>query len=177
MGPPGHFAIGLAAKPAAPKGQLWLYLVASEFLDILSYVFESLGLERFAVTKMDFQNGLQIISPGSVPWSHSMLISIIWSLLAAGIIFMIYREKRTSAVVGLLVFSHWMLDFIVHPPDLHLLFKNSPQVGLGLWNSGPGFILSIILELVLFAAGLYIFLNYRSRNKIKAIQQTPRIME
>ena len=78
---------------------------------------------------------------------------------------MIYREKRTSAVVGLLVFSHWMLDFIVHPPDLHLLFKNSPQIGLGLWMSAPGLIISILLELLLLAGGVVLYVLYFKRKQ------------
>ncbi len=66
MGPPGHLAIGLAAKPAASKAPLWLYLVASELLDILSFIFTALGLERFAITKINLKVGLRIITPGGI---------------------------------------------------------------------------------------------------------------
>lgn len=62
-----------------------------------------------------------------------------------------------------MVSSHWALDFIVHPPDLPLLFKNSPMVGLGLWTSGPGLAASIVLELVLLGGGLAVFLAWRRR--------------
>jgi hypothetical protein len=85
-------------------------------------------------------------------------MSVILSLLAALLAARIYRDHRAGVVVGLLVFSHWVLDFIFHPiplssfswrswqwsyghplpSDLPLLFGNSPKVGLGLYNSISG---------------------------------------
>jgi hypothetical protein len=38
-----------------------------------------------------------------------------------------------SAVVGFTVFSHWVLDYLVHRPDLPL-WPGGESVGLGLWN-------------------------------------------
>ena len=70
---PGHLGIGLAAKPVAPKAPLWALFVASEALDLLSAVFITTGVERMAVTQMDFGQGLSIISqagfPGRMGWS------------------------------------------------------------------------------------------------------------
>ncbi len=63
--------------------------------------------------------------------------------------------------MGLVIFSHWALDFIVHLPDLPLLFSNSPRLGLGLWGSGPGLVLSGVLEILLLAGGLVIYLRWR----------------
>lgn len=50
MGPPGHLAIAFAAKPIAPKAPLWILLVATEVLDLLSYGFHALGIEDFGVS-------------------------------------------------------------------------------------------------------------------------------
>jgi hypothetical protein len=55
------------------------------------------------------------------------------------------RIKLGHLIIGALVLSHWVLDFISHPmgmgkelpPDLPLLFGNSTRVGLGLYNSLP----------------------------------------
>ena len=77
--------------------------------------------------------------------------------MAAAAAFLFYRDRRTSIVIGLVVFSHWVLDFIVHLPDLPLLFDGSPLLGLDLWGSGSGLIISIILEIVLLAAGVAIY--------------------
>ncbi len=49
--------------------------------------------------------------------------------------FGVTRDRRGAWVVGLLVVSHWLLDFIVHRPDLPLLIAGGPRLGLGLWNS------------------------------------------
>jgi len=160
---PGHFGIALAAKPAAPKAPLWVLLVASEALDLLSFGFVAIGVEKIAVTQTDFVQGLKVITPGSVPWSHGLFMSVIWSAVMAALAFLVWRERRVSLIVGLVVFSHWVLDFVVHPPDLPLLFSGSPLVGLGLWTSGPGLIASIILELALLAGGAALYLRVRRK--------------
>jgi len=92
---------------------------------------------------------------------------VVWSVVAAAIGYLFYRDRRTSVVIGLMVFSHWVLDFIVHVPDLPLLFDGSPLVGLGLWGSGPGLIISGILEVGLFAGGLAIYLVSRKRTSVR----------
>ena len=166
MGPPGHFGIGLALKPAAPKAPLWVLLVASEALDLLSFVFLAIGVEDMGVSQIDFSWGIKLVVPGSIPWSHGLFMSVVWSALAAAIAYFVYRDRRTSSMIGLVVFSHWVLDFIVHAPDLPLLFKDSPKVGLGLWASGPGLIVSAILELVLLAGGIAIYLVSRKRGRL-----------
>jgi hypothetical protein len=163
MGPPGHFAIGLAAKPAAPKVPLWVLLLASEALDLLSFGFEAVGIEDFGVSQTDINQGVEILRPASIPWSHGLFMSVVWSLVAAAIAFLVFRDRRASSTIGLVVFSHWVLDFVVHLPDLPLLFDGSPLVGLGLWSSGPGLIISGILELGLFAGGIAIYWVTRKR--------------
>ena len=165
MGPPGHFGVAFAAKSTKSTAPLWIMMIASELLDLLSFSFEAIGLERFAISRTTLREGVQIIKPGSIPWSHSLLMSVVWSTLAAGIVYLIYREEKTSLVVGLVVFSHWVLDFIVHPPDLYLLLKNSPQVGLGTWSSGPGLIASIALELLLLSGGVVLYANSKKCSK------------
>jgi hypothetical protein len=83
---------------------------------------------------------------GTNPWSHGLFMGLIWSLLA-GIITMLFSKVRhTSLMIGGLVFSHWVIDFISHPmtaafpgdTGLSLLFDGSPTVGLGLWGTQLG---------------------------------------
>jgi hypothetical protein len=66
-------------------------------------------------------------------------------------------------MIGFVVFSHWILDFIVHPPDLPLFLSGSPKLGLGLWTSGFGLILSGVLEVVLLAGGIVVYVFARSK--------------
>jgi len=168
VGPPGHFGVGLAAKSAAPKAPLWVLLVATEVPDLLYFAFYAAGIESPAVSTTDFSQGVEILSPGSIPWSHGLFMCAVWSVVAAAIAFLFFRDRRTSIVTGLMVFSHWVLDFIVHVPDLPLLFDGSPLVGLGLSGSGPGLIISGILEVGLFAGGLAIYLVSRKRTIVQA---------
>jgi hypothetical protein len=51
----------------------------------------------------------------------------------------------------------------VHSRELPLFFSGSPLLGLGLWTSGPGLIISGIIEIVLLAGGLTIYLRWRKR--------------
>jgi hypothetical protein len=65
-------------------------------------------------------------------------------------------------VIGLVVFSHWLLDFLMHS-NLPLFFNGSPLVGLGLENSGTGFLFMTVLDLLLLAVGFAIYFRARKR--------------
>jgi hypothetical protein len=155
---PAHFAIGLAAKPAVPKAPLWILLIASEVLDLLCFGFVAADIEHLGISSTSIDQGVKVIVPGLVPWSHGLLMSVVWSIIAAVMAYIILREGRASGMVGLVVFSHWLLDFIVHPADLPILLIGSPSVGLGLWTTGPGLILSGVLEITLLAGGTAIYI-------------------
>jgi hypothetical protein len=160
---PGHFGVAFAAKTVAPKAPLWALLVASETLDLLSFGFMAAGIENAGVSQSSVTQGVQILSPASIPWSHGLFMSLVWSVLAGGIAYLLLHDRPASAAIGLVVFSHWVLDFIVHGPDLPLFFSNSPKVGFGLWMSGPGLVISAILELVILAGGIAIYVVTRKR--------------
>jgi hypothetical protein len=147
MGPPGHIAIALAAKPAAPKASLWILMVATEILDLLSFGFLATGIERAGADP-------------SIPWFHGLFMSAVWSAMAGVIAFLFYRDRRTSIVILLLVFRHWVLDFISHSADLPLLFEGSPLLGLGLESS---LAVGLIMELSLLAGGIAIYFVTRKR--------------
>ena len=164
---PGHLGIAFAAKPAAPKIPLWVLLVASEALDLLCFGFTAVGVEKFGVSHADIAEGIKILVPGSIPWSHGLFMSIAWSVVAATITYFVYHDRRASSIVGLVVLSHWLLDFIVHLPDLPLLFNGSPKVGLGLWGTGPGLLVSGFLEIALLAGGIAFYLVTRKQKSLK----------
>ena len=163
----GHLAPGFAAKPIAPNVPLWVLLIAGEINDILYFVFSSAGIEPKAVmTIMDFNQGVKYLTPVSNPWSHGLFMSIIWAIIAAAIAFLFYRDRRTSGIIGLVVFSHWLLDFLMHS-NLPLFFDGSPQIGLGLENSGIGFLFMTIFDIVLLAAGIAIYFIARKQTSQK----------
>jgi len=63
--------------------------------------------------------------PASYPWSHGLLMSTVWATVTAAGASRAYRDRRTGIVLGLVVLSHWVLDFVAHAPDLQLLFDGS----------------------------------------------------
>ena len=65
-------------------------------------------------------------------------LSIVWTALAAVVAQLVWRDRRSSLLIGGVVFSHWILDFLMHS-NLPLFFEGSPTLGLGLENSGTGF--------------------------------------
>jgi hypothetical protein len=80
--------------------------------------------------------------------------------------FLFYQDRRTGGIIGLVVFSHWILDFLMHP-NLPLFFDGSPQIGLGLENSGTGLLFMTILDLFLLAAGIAIYFRARKRKSLE----------
>ncbi|MCJ7824481.1 MAG: hypothetical protein MUP44_06230 [Anaerolineales bacterium] len=118
----GHFAVGLAAKPVVPKVSLGILLVATQVIDILYAIFVLVGVGH---------------PGGASPWDHGLVMSLIWSATAFVISFLFYRDIRSGILIGLLVLSHWVCDFISWDHVLPLAFSDSPRVGLGLYNSVP----------------------------------------
>jgi hypothetical protein len=145
----GHFALGFAAKRATPRLSLAVLFLAAQFADVLWPFFVAAGIEQVridpgntAVTPLDFV---------SYPYSHSLLMLVIWGLLLGWI----YRRGDRAAfpVVAALVVSHWVLDFLTHRPDMPV-YPGGPKVGLGMWNSLP---VTVATEVLLYAAGVWIY--------------------
>ena len=150
----GHTALAFAAKSRTPRTSLGLLYAAAEGLDILWPPLLLLGIERVRI-----EPGNTVFTPlafDSYPWSHSLLMSLIWGALLAAIVWRRGAGGRAAAWVGGLVLSHWFLDALTHRPDLPLWPGNSPMVGLGLWNSIPG---TILVEGLLFVGGLTLYLR------------------
>jgi hypothetical protein len=149
----GHTAVALAGKRAAPRTSFGVLLAAATFLDLLWPVLLLLGWERVAVRPgLTAYNPLDFVS---YPISHSLVTALGWSLLAGGLYYAATRYGFGGWTVGCLVFSHWVLDWITHRPDLPL-WPGGPKVGIGLWHSVP---LTLVVELLMFVIGLLIYLG------------------
>jgi membrane-bound metal-dependent hydrolase YbcI (DUF457 family) len=160
----GHFAAGLALKPVTPKTPLWVLLAAGEINDVLYFFFSSFGLEQKAAASMDFSRGVHYLTTSSNPWSHGLFMSLVWASLAVALAFLYYRDRRTAFTLGLVVFSHWVLDFIMHS-NLPVFFGASPLIGLGLENTGPGFLLMTIIDILLVAGGMGLYFSAQRLQK------------
>ena len=152
----GHYAMGLAAKRFAPRTSLGTLFAAPTFADLLWPVFLLLGWEeaRMVAGPNPFLN----LWLDSIPVSHSLVALCAWGLLFG----YLYRKRtgyaRGAAVVGLLVLSHWVLDFVTHRPDMPL-YPGSVTLGLGLWNSVAG---TLIVEGLLYVVCVAVYLQTTS---------------
>jgi hypothetical protein len=150
----GHFGVALAAKKAAPRTSLGTLILSAQFADFLWPIFLLLGIEHVRIAP-----GITKVSPldfTDYPISHSLLMVMVWAVLCGGIYYALRHYKRGAVVVAAAVLSHWVLDFIVHRPDLPLRPGGAARVGLGLWNSLPA---SITAEVLFFGAGVWIYLR------------------
>jgi hypothetical protein len=99
-----------------------------------------------------------------MPYTHSLIAALVWSAAAFVGYRLVARGKPEAAalIVGLAVFSHWVLDLVVHRPDLPL-YDNTIKVGLGLWNSPA---LAFGLEIVLLFGGMWLFFRASARRRL-----------
>ena len=161
----GHYGVALAAKRVSPRTSLGALVFGAQFLDLLWPILLLTGTEHVAVAPGLMQaNQLDFVH---YPWSHSLLMAIVWGLLVGMCWWVATRNRRAALTVGLLVPSHWVLDLLMHRPDLPLWPPNGPTVGLGLWHSLP---LTLIIEFALLGAGLWVYLRMtRARDRVGSI--------
>jgi hypothetical protein len=127
----GHYAAAFAAKAAEPKAPLWTLVAGCQLIDIGWSVFIATGIEH-AEADPSLPGSAFVLS--DMPWTHSLPAVVVWSVAAGLLASVALRlSMRAAVLIGAVVFSHWVLDLIVHRPDLEL-FPNGPKIGLGLWN-------------------------------------------
>ena len=158
----GHYAVSFAGKRAAPAVPLSVLFLAVQLLDVGWSVLVLLGIEKVRIVP-----GITATNPLDLyymPYTHSLVAALAWSV-AASILYRLLApnaDRRSSLVVGVAVFSHWLLDFIVHRPDLPL-YDNTAKVGLGLWNQPA---LALGLEAGLLFLGVWLYLRVRAQRRV-----------
>lgn len=147
----GHFAVAFAMKRATPRVNLATLFAAAQLPDLVWPVLVAAGVERVeiapgntAFTPLDFT---------SYPWSHSLLLVVIWGVAFGGVHFLRARNGVAAIVLAALVASHWLLDYVSHRPDMPL-YPGGARYGLGLWNSVP---LTFVVEGTLFVVGAWLY--------------------
>ena len=164
----GHYSVAFAVESGKNKIPLWVLFVAVQFLDYIWATLVLLGIEKLRVIK-GFTAGSMLDSYFH-PYSHSLITAILWSCVAA----IVYKPicswlgfvytKSAALIIGVAVFSHWILDLIAHPRDL-AIYDDTWKVGFGLWNyRDPEF----ALEIGLLGAGILLYLT---RNVMPAIRK------
>ena len=117
----GHYGPSFLAKRLEPAIPLWILFLAVQLVDVFWAIFIFLGVERVRIVPgFTETNDLDLYY---MPYTHSLLAALGWSILAYAVYRLIPGLKgshKTALLVGAAVFSHWVLDLLVHRPDLPL---------------------------------------------------------
>ena len=149
----GHLAVALGAKRASPRTPLAALIAAAFALDLIWPILLLLGLERVRIAP-----GYTAFTPLAFehyPWSHSLSMAVVWGVVLGRASVFVLKRSAAGLLIGAVIVSHWLLDYVTHAPDLPL-WPGGPNVGLGLWNSVPG---TIVVEGALFAGAIAVYLR------------------
>jgi len=150
----GHHAVGFAAKRVAPSVSLGTLQLAAVFLDLIVFVDQLAGIEHARVTPGI--TAFSALDGYDVAISHSLLTAVLWSAAFAMVYFWRLRDVGASVVLFGVVFSHWVLDWVSHRPEIPLAPGVHRYVGLGLWNSITA---TLVVEGGLWVLGIVIYLR------------------
>jgi len=150
----GHYGVSFVAKRIDHSIPLWVLFVAVQLLDFLWAPFILLGIEKVRIVPgITASNPLDL---SYMPYTHSLLAALLWSVTAL-VVYKLCASRgsvaKAALVVALAVFSHWVLDFVVHRPDLPL-YDDTAKVGLGLWNLPA---IALGLEAALLFGGMWLY--------------------
>ena len=154
----GHLGAGLLVKRIEPRLNLGTLFAGALFIDLLLWVLVALGIESVGAPET---TGSARFLTFVFPYSHGLVASVLWTALAATIGWLAVgpaapRRTRLAIALGVAVFSHFVLDLIVHVPDLPVLGQQSPKLGLSLWRDMP---IALTIELALAAVALALYLH------------------
>src|SRR2546425_13100090 len=152
----GHYGVAFAVRTPRNKIPLWVLFVAVQLLDFLWAPFVLLGIEKVRfVPGITATNALDLYY---MPYTHSLIGALFWSAVAFAIYKIGWRNIASNSaalLVGFAVFSHWLLDLIVHRPDL-AIYDDVLKIGFGLWNHRG---LEFGFEIAILVAGILIYLK------------------
>jgi hypothetical protein len=167
----GHVGAALAVGRAERRVNVGVFVAAALLLDVVLWLFLLLGWESVAIP----DNFARTHQPEFVfPFSHGLAASLVWSVLAAVAAWAACARlgsarSRAAVLVGAAVFSHWVIDVVVHQPEMPLAGASSPKVGLGLWQNMP---IALAVEAVIVAIGLFLFVPGSGLSRGKSIALT-----
>jgi membrane-bound metal-dependent hydrolase YbcI (DUF457 family) len=155
----GHYGVSFAIKSRERSIPLWVLFVAVQFLDVFWGIFVLTGVEKVRIVP-----GFTATNPLDLyymPYTHSLVGALFWSAVGFALYWLLRGRDRTAALlVGLAVFSHWLLDLVVHRPDL-ALYDDTYKMGLGLWDYPAT---AFGLEIVLLFFGIFLYLRSTTAN-------------
>lgn len=150
----GHYAPALIAATRPKAAGLGTLFLAAQIVDVGFAVLLFPGVEAMRVIP-----GMTAMNPMDLyymPYTHSLLGALLWAAGFAWLLWLVTRNRAAAFGAGLVVVSHWLLDLLVHIPDL-TLFGAPPKFGLGLWNY-PG--IAMPLEIALIGGALVYYARH-----------------
>lgn len=147
----GHWAPALAVAAKRKSPGIAVLFVAGQLVDWAFFGFLLLGVEHMRVTP-----GISVMNPMDLyhmPFTHSLVGSALFAAVFAALIWAMTRDRAAALLAGAVVLSHWLLDLLVHVPDLTLA-GSPPKLGLGLWNHPA---LEMPLELGITFGALWLY--------------------
>lgn len=153
----GHFAPAFVAAAVYSRGpKLGTYFVAAQLVDWAFF-----GLAIVGIEKMRIDPDATVMVPFDLyhmPYTHSLVGAAAWGLAMALVVAIWHRDALAGALSGAVVLSHWLLDWLVHRPDLTMA-GGDETYGLGLWNH-PEIAMPLEIGIILAA-----FLYYLKRSR------------
>lgn len=144
----GHFAPALVLHRARPSVPLWVLFLATQSVDVLWGVFILVGVEHARIVPgFTESNALDLYD---MPYSHGLVATAVWTVVSASL-WAAFRPQylREALFIGLAVSSHFLLDLVVHVPDLPLAGIRGPLFGFGLWRHRE---IALLVECAMFVA-------------------------
>lgn len=162
----GHYSASFLAKSLDKKIPLGVLFIAVQLVDVFWALFVITGIEQVRIIPgFTRSNDLDLFF---MPYTHSLVGAVLWSVVA-GIAYLLWRDGKpgkglfAATLIGFAVFSHWILDLIVHTPDLSL-YDDTYKMGFGLWNLP---VVAFPLEILILLGGLWLYM--RSTKAVSAI--------
>ncbi len=150
----GHFGFAALVKSRERQVPLWALMLATVWLDVVFVPLFLAGKETMeSVPGTRGGYGAHIIH---ADWTHSLIGAVVLSAVF-GVIAAVPWGRRNGIVLGLVSFSHWLLDLVVHRGDMPILpgnFGGLPKFGFGLWRTPTA---AIAAEFLLVTAGAWLY--------------------
>ena len=154
----GHIGAALALGRAERRVNIGVLVAAALLLDIILWLLVLVGWESVTIPG-NFGSTHQ--AEYRFPYSHGLAASVVWSAIAAAGAWAAYARfgsvrARAAMLVAGAVFSHWLLDALVHRPEMPLIGATSRRVGIALWDNMP---VALAVEAALVVLGIVLFLR------------------
>ena len=148
----GHYGPAFGAKAGLKQIPLWVLFIAVQWMDVVWSVFIILGIEKMRVVPGLMEGSA--LDLYYMPYTHGLVGALVLSAILGAVVAFFMRENRRAVfwIVGACVFSHWVLDLVVHKPDLWIY--DGVKLGFGLWR---WIWISLPLELASLLIGAWIY--------------------